>query len=285
MNANLIARTDAINEILSSDHALFQVRIDSVLSGNGMKDALILHSDAINAGLIVYPTDGFWTSSDREITEKIEEMFAVNARNLKIDDYLEPSRIKQLIVPRAISAERIPDLQSQDIFYIKKLDLAFTFSIPIHSTWKGDEAAIRVTKSILARADIKMEEAMEYAEKNIHEAAVFEPLSGVLGELDPDAGTFETPLWMLSNKERVQGAGVLLSDSMLQEAANRLKTDTMYILPSSIHEVLCVGGDIGIDLYDLLQMVTDINTNEVDPDEKLTDNVYIFRNGRLESLI
>ena len=49
----------------------------------------------------------------------------------------------------------------------------------------------------------------------------------------------------------------------------------LYILPSSIHEVLAVSAE-DRDLEDLEEMVRSVNQTDVSPEEVLSDNVYKY---------
>ena len=49
----------------------------------------------------------------------------------------------------------------------------------------------------------------------------------------------------------------------------------LYILPASIHEVIVVSTDIG-DPEDLKEMVEFVNSEEVAPEEQLSDNIYRY---------
>ena len=62
-------------------------------------------------------------------------------------------------------------------------------------------------------------------------------------------------------------------DRLAQEAGSDL-----YILPSSIHEVLAVEAD-GLNPEELKAMVKMINDTEVPEDEVLSETVYRYRRG------
>lgn len=85
---------------------------------------------------------------------------------------------------------------------------------------------------------------------------------------------------VVSNNDRHYGAAVIANEKKLQEI---LGDDDYYVLPSSIHEVIvipCCECDMPIEY--MTEMVRTINRNEVRPEEVLSDNVYLFKNGKLE---
>ncbi|MDE6914079.1 MAG: hypothetical protein K2P35_10360 [Lachnospiraceae bacterium] len=91
----------------------------------------------------------------------------------------------------------------------------------------------------------------------------------MLGELELDPVMF-----VISNKIGINGAVSLLYEDELYKLAERLKSD-LYILPSSIHECIAVSADIG-DPEELACMVAEINANEVDIEERLSNQVYHY---------
>ena len=52
--------------------------------------------------------------------------------------------------------------------------------------------------------------------------------------------------------------------------------EKFYVLPSSVHELLVVPSNIGMDVGQLKEMVTSINASEVALEERLSDNVYRY---------
>ena len=104
-------------------------------------------------------------------------------------------------------------------------------------------------------------------------------LSGLVPTDDMEPG-----LYILSNQQKCYGAGILLAKEALQEVAGRIHAARMVVLPSSVHEVLCLA-DGGMESDELLSMVCSINASVVEPEDRLTDNVYYFEDGRLEALV
>lgn len=83
-------------------------------------------------------------------------------------------------------------------------------------------------------------------------------------------------LYVLSNTSKINGAGAMLYEDIISNFAG---DRDMYILPSSIHEVLLLEKIGDNDEEELKTMVRDINRNEVSNNEILSDNVYLY-NGR-----
>ena len=57
------------------------------------------------------------------------------------------------------------------------------------------------------------------------------------------------------------------------------------ILPSSIHECLCVPFQSESDLLTFATMVKEVNDTSVSLEDKLTDSVYIWNDGKLSQFL
>ena len=63
-------------------------------------------------------------------------------------------------------------------------------------------------------------------------------------------------------------------EDALSELCEKIGTD-LYILPSSVHEVIAVSSELGTP-DELSQMVREVNGSQVAPEEQLSDHVYKF---------
>ena len=82
-------------------------------------------------------------------------------------------------------------------------------------------------------------------------------------------------MYIMTNRQEVNGASVLLYDDVLQTFALKKKTD-FYILPSSVHEVLLIPADNQISMSTLSSMVRDVNSSQLAREEILSDHVYYY---------
>lgn len=81
-------------------------------------------------------------------------------------------------------------------------------------------------------------------------------------------------MYVISNERGVNGAVSMLYEDNLHTLAERLETD-LYIMPSSIHEIIAVSADMG-DPNELAQMVNEINMDQVALEERLSNQVYHY---------
>ena len=83
-------------------------------------------------------------------------------------------------------------------------------------------------------------------------------------------------LYACTNDVKMNGAGAVLYDGVLKRFAEKAGCD-IYILPSSVHEVLLVASAMGIKPEDLKKMVKDVNRTTVSKEDFLSDNVFVYR--------
>ena len=78
----------------------------------------------------------------------------------------------------------------------------------------------------------------------------------------------------MSNSQKYFGASAVLDTKKLDEICE-IMGDDLIILPSSIHEVLIISAE-GHDPKELCQIVHDVNSSCVSPEEVLSENVYLY---------
>lgn len=85
----------------------------------------------------------------------------------------------------------------------------------------------------------------------------------------------EEDMYVISNRQEYLGAVCVLYPGILKSFASSRKCN-LYVLPSSIHEMILVPEEPGMDYAALEHIVRDINQTEVAPEEVLTDSVYYY---------
>ena len=83
------------------------------------------------------------------------------------------------------------------------------------------------------------------------------------------------PMYILTTKSRCFGASALLYDHVLSEFDGLIEGD-LYILPSSVHEVIVTPACGGFSGFELERMVTEINKECVPDYEVLSNRVYFY---------
>lgn len=164
-------------------------------------------------------------------------------------------------------------------------DLAVTF----HYMCSNDGSMLqsfRVTEKIAKEWGMSADDLMGYAMKNapvmfpekfMNMESVVNDLCMVRGEseCDDSSSKIEIPMYVLTNESGFNGASAILYSKNLEKLAERYNSN-LYILPSSIHEVILLPQCEYDDIKGLRELVKEVNENHVELIERLSDNVYLY---------
>lgn len=81
-------------------------------------------------------------------------------------------------------------------------------------------------------------------------------------------------MYVISNKSNMYGAAAILYEDNLYDLSQKLESN-LYILPSSVHEVIALSDKFG-NADELAQIVYEINMDQVDIDDRLSNQVYHY---------
>jgi hypothetical protein len=192
------------------------------------------------------------------------------------------NKVKERICYRLVSAEHNRELL-QKIPHISYLDLAICF----YYAYQGDElgaGSILIHNTHMDMWGTNQEELMELAQKNTPQLFPWEykSMDMVLRELMEEeekiAGDIfseRLPMQILSNENRVHGAACILYPNLLKNLAEK-EGCNLYIIPSSIHEVIILPDSGEENPLQLREMIEEVNATQVEPEEVLSNNLYYF---------
>ena len=98
---------------------------------------------------------------------------------------------------------------------------------------------------------------------------------GIEEDFELEESDEEFGMYVLSNECKIFGAAAVLYKNVLKDFAGKLEKD-LYILPSSVHEVILVPVKEGITWEVLQDMVKEVNQTQVEDVEVLSDTVYCY---------
>lgn len=87
-------------------------------------------------------------------------------------------------------------------------------------------------------------------------------------------------MYVITNKSKNHGAMAILDKEFVNECIETIGED-FYVLPSSIHELILIPNSGEMDVETLRGMVSEVNRTQVSREERLSDNVYRYSNGKL----
>lgn len=166
---------------------------------------------------------------------------------------------------------------------------AFAAAYYVRGSFPGESGpAAAIPQEMIQRWGISMETLHTDALKAMRavDPPVFENMAPMIRMLAMEGGLAarhgridvdpEVPMWVLTSEQHYLGAAYMTDPKILQTIGHHLNED-YYLLPSSIHELICVPkGDLQPE--EASQMVYDINhyMDVVSEADRLSDVVHIY---------
>ncbi|MDY3828018.1 MAG: DUF5688 family protein [Clostridium sp.] len=280
------------NEFLPEKYRDMRLEIKKIPKINGEVDSIYLLDERKNlkATPTIYLSDMFEHYNavkdfDVVIKSAVDKMIKGfnEANNCEIDF----NNSDEKIVFQFINFEQNKELL-KNIPHRKYLDLAIIYRFVISIEEDGIKSFI-INNSILDK--------LGYLEQDLYERAVvntekiFTPtirsmndairyildnnnaLDEMIEEFVSDRQT-EKIMWIISNPLGINGAISMFYEDKLYNLANNINSD-LYIMPSSIHEVIAVSSKFG-NADDLAKLVREVNLQEVSLNERLSNQVYYY---------
>ena len=95
----------------------------------------------------------------------------------------------------------------------------------------------------------------------------------------------DIPMEVLSTKARIQGATCMIYPGVLSQISKQLH-ENLYIIPSSVHEVIILPHSEVRDPEEVQKMIREINETHLSQEEVLSDSLYFYNylENRIDSI-
>mgnify|MGYP004500856175 FL=1 len=266
------------------------VRIQDIIKNNNMHlDGLSVFSNEINVSPTIYLNPYFKKYQNGmpldDIYREILKIYEENkpAHNIDVTFFTNYELAKKRIIFKLVHYERNKSLLDK-VPHIRILDLAVIFYCLVAANDTGS-ATILVYNQHLALWGATAEELYQLALENAPHLLPYDlrDMSDVLTELmahtppsfSLDEADFIIPMYVLTNRSKLNGASCLLYPQLLQRFSKKINDD-LYIIPSSVHEVLLLPAKEIPYTHDLSDIIHDVNKTQLSPEEILSDHVYYY---------
>lgn len=140
--------------------------------------------------------------------------------------------------------------------------------------------SVKVVPVLLSNAGIRESDAWDKALNNLIADTQITSLGKILSEMTgiPYDGSLESDVkfHVITNSRKCKGASAIMNRKALRSFTQIYNTNMLFVLPSSIHEMMIAPYDSSLNLDELSAMVKEINETQVAPEERLTDKAYII---------
>ena len=276
-------------EVATRYESCATVHLSTFTKNNGvLLDGLVICENGSRVSPNLYLNDYYDLLAEGETKESIlgkiicQYEQAKHLPDFDPDMFNDFEAVKDRIIFRLINQNSNAVLL-EDVPFLPFLDLAIVFSVMINIS--GEHfGTVLIHKNMLTLWNITKEELFDIAKKNTYQTLSPDclPLEDLVDDMIPeeDKALFSDltpafPMYVLSNIKRFHGAGVICYPEYLKELSERLNQD-LYVIPSSIHEVLVIPMSSDISLETLSDMVQQVNATQVPPEEVLSNHAYYF---------
>ena len=140
--------------------------------------------------------------------------------------------------------------------------------------------SIKITPTILTHAGIDENCAWEKAMENLCTDTQITSLTKLLSDMSgiPSDAPSEPDirLHVITNSEKYKGAATIMNRKALRSFAREHHTNMLFVLPSSVHEMMISPFTAKTTADELSAIVREVNETQVAPEERLTDRAYIL---------
>ena len=296
---------DIINDMVITDLATsdnnITVELHDVIKNNGLiLTGLIIKDANTNIAPTIYLDDFYSRFSDgllslEDTVSEIIKIYMQHKRNSITLDWIQDfEKVKDKIIP-CICNTNLNTSFLEEHPSTTFLDLSIYYRIQLSTDILEQDdatATIAITNQLADTWGISPEELNTIAFEN---AATISPSSfktmfEVLGEMIPDTDTmFDaaqalTPMYVLSNSSKVDGAVWMANKDVLESIANLL-SDNFYLLPSSKNETIIIPSSVSQDEESLKSMIREVSDSEVSKTDFLSYSLYKYDKSSHELMI
>lgn len=214
-----------------------------------------------------------------EAAQRVSDIIEANKQaNFDVNMLTDYSKAKPLLKARLYNKKTTAEVKRSARSYGFS-DLIITPYIDLNDYMPG--ATTKITKQLIEHWGITERTVIDTAIKNTagdieikSMREIMREMMGLEDEMFEAMVPEDAGMYVISNKRRMFGAiGAISVKEKLQE----MFPQGYAILPSSVHEIIAIPLAEGSTEEDLSQMVHEVNTTQVAPEEVLSGHAYIFK--------
>lgn len=271
-----------------------EVKITQVNKTNGTKDGLNMYQPDSNVAPTLYVDDMYEHFKDTEDFEGVLKSAAEryvkameNVPEMPKDILADSSKDKIYMTLINTDANR---QMLEKVPHREVNDTSVIYRLMVSDDERGIGSTV-ITNDLAKNLNLTEEQLFKIAAENTPKMfpPVVKPMSQVIfGMLTENGGMPKDVaqqvvdgmkgenemMWIITNNKGISGAVNMIFEKNLFELSKGL-SDDLYILPSSIHEVIAVPSSLG-DPVELAEMVQQVNMDVVDVSERLSNQVYHY---------
>ena len=269
-----------------------KIEYKEVLKNNGIKlDGLVVRFPNKSISPTVYVNDYYDRFIGGEDIDDIADHIEWLIKNNSIEDDFNPEslilfdNIKDRIVYKLVNYEKNEDLLNT-IPHKQFLDLAIVYYIAIKEDIFESASILinnahlelwgKTTEDIDKLAKVNSPKILKPELKSMAQTLmeIIHHEKKNLDELEEDILS-DCGMYVLSNEKKQFGASAILYDNVIKDFSESLNSD-LYILPSSVHEVIMIPSILVDSVDKLNDMICEVNATQVPLMDILSNHSYYY---------
>lgn len=274
----------------------YKVRLDDVRKNNGIVlRGLTVTQDDSNISPTIYLNSYYeeyikGRATLVNVVNDVMDTYRRNKVNQSVDMryFLSYESVKERIIYKLVNTEKNKELL-EDVPHIEFLDLSIIFQCLVSQEDLG-RASILIHNVHLKLWEVSVDALYQAAKENtqrlqgyeikgitevLQEIMCAEEVENIVDEDCMSAFSGSVPMYVLSNKNRVEGAACMLYPNLIQDFAKAIQS-SFYIIPSSIHELLLLPTEHLEESQEIKHMIREINDTQVSVEEILSYSLYLY---------
>lgn len=253
-----------INENLMNRERIFTAELVVNHKNNQDVDCILMKEEGNAVGFNI-PLQFLENKSDEEIADVIYDLASNEQVCFDVEKLASEQYIADNIFVKLMNKQNMKWLDEQDIVYdVISDDVLAVYAVLVYELEQGFACYNLHWKQI--ENTIYGDEFRYIAFENMAESAEIISMTEIL----LGNGFDDDPCVIVSNKYRTWGAGSIVSPAVRLRVFEKLHED-FYIIPSSVHEVICMRKSFAISNDQLYSMIKEVNETVVDVRDRLSD--------------
>ena len=260
----------------------FDVTVNKVTKNNDLVlDGLVIKATDTNIAPTIYLNGYYERYEDGamnldDVVESIIDTYSRhNSVTFDISTFTDFDAVKNRICYKLVNTASNKKLL-EDVPHRELFDLSIVYYVVV-SVEANVTGSIIIHNNHIKLWDITENDLYEFASDNTKRLlpagikSMFDTLSEMVDMEDlPNTDDF---MYVLTNKEKLQGASTILYPDVLSTFAMK-KNANLWLIPSSIHEWIIIPDDGNMNRETLSMMIQEVNSTQLAVDEILSDHPY-----------
>ena len=277
---------DRVRDICGED---FNVSVRDTLKNNSViLKGLVIMGKESNVAPSIYLEEFYTDHCDgRDMDDIVNDILKLYAKNrdcgnLDVNLFNNFEEIRSRITYKLINYESNLSLL-QTLPHRRFLDLAVVYLVVLGETPRG-QATVTIHTEHMENWGTTEEELWKLAADNAPRLSKPEIMSlcdlvkdmmGQMPDMMDEGIPADAGMYVLTNTSRINGAACMLYDDVVSGFAGGLGKD-LYIIPSSIHEVIMMPADGYTDVDRMIDIIKEVNSTQVGEEEILSYRLYRY---------